>query len=360
MENYKISVIIPMYNVEKQIPYCLNSILNQTYSNWECIIVDDGSTDNSCCVCQEFVGKDHRFHLYKKTNGGPGDSRNYGIGRATGDYIAFIDSDDWVDDKYFEIMVNEIKDDEDVIMCHSALEYPSGTVETLKISEPILIFSEADRNKLMFYSVNKAYGHIFGYELGFLNTMWGKLYKRSLIEKHHIRNYKCKTEDQIFNFEVFANLHQMKIIDKILYHYNMREGSVTKAIKNDFVEGFEIYLFHLREVIDKYCNNDSEFKTAYKSQVAETLYMNVLKNYYFSTDYPKEMKKKRNIDIKALCARQPWLIALSGEADIIWPQRETEIGICLLKHRSFLLLSLLFKIRIIAKKVYIETKGTRR
>ena len=97
MENELISIIVPIFNVENYLRECLDSIHHQTYENFECLLIDDGSSDNSAVICKEYVAKDSRFHYFKKENGGVSSARNFGIEQATGTYITFVDSDDWLE-----------------------------------------------------------------------------------------------------------------------------------------------------------------------------------------------------------------------------------------------------------------------
>lgn len=118
MNNKKVTIIIPVYNVEKYLSRCLNNVINQTYSNIEIILVNDGATDNSQVICEEYKKKDDRIKLLVKENGGLSDARNYGIPYATGDYIAFIDSDDMIHTSYIEYLLNLIeKYNGDISIC---------------------------------------------------------------------------------------------------------------------------------------------------------------------------------------------------------------------------------------------------
>ena len=111
----KISVIVPVYNVEKYLTKCVDSIMNQTYKDLEIILVDDGSTDNSGKICDEYVKKDKRFKVIHKKNGGLSDARNVGIKNSTGEYLSFIDSDDYIDNDMIECLYNAcIKNNADI------------------------------------------------------------------------------------------------------------------------------------------------------------------------------------------------------------------------------------------------------
>ena len=104
----KISVIIPVYNVEKYLDKCIMSVINQSYKNLEIIIVDDGSTDNSRVLCDKYAKIDNRIKVFHKKNGGLSDARNFGLKHATGEFIAFLDSDDWVDKDLYKILYDNI------------------------------------------------------------------------------------------------------------------------------------------------------------------------------------------------------------------------------------------------------------
>lgn len=108
MEEYLISIIIPVYNAERYLENCLNSVINQTYSKLEIILVNDGSTDNSVEICEKYEKKDNRIKVFNQQNKGGAAARNFGILNSKGKFISFIDSDDWVDNRYIEILYNNI------------------------------------------------------------------------------------------------------------------------------------------------------------------------------------------------------------------------------------------------------------
>ena len=112
MKNELISIIVPIYNVEKYLRECLDSIIGQTYEHFECLLINDGSPDNSADICREYVAKDARFRYFEKENGGVASARNLGIKRSEGAYITFIDSDDWVDSDYLEVLHNSLLEED--------------------------------------------------------------------------------------------------------------------------------------------------------------------------------------------------------------------------------------------------------
>ncbi len=149
--NPLISVIVPVYNVEKYLDRCLKSIAEQTYKNLEIILVNDGSPDNSGKICDEWAKKDPRIKVFHKDNGGAGDTRNYGVEKATGEYIAFVDSDDVIADNYFEFLYdNLVKYDADISCCDffEFRENESPEFKSAEISERVISGYDACKKML--------------------------------------------------------------------------------------------------------------------------------------------------------------------------------------------------------------------
>lgn len=164
-EKDKITVIIPVYNVENYLERCLKSILYNTYTNLEIICVNDGSTDNSKKILEDYSKRDKRVVVINKKNAGVSSARNAGIKIATGEYIAFVDSDDWIHEKYFEYLIRGI-DTADLVICNYIRSYRSGSVETddayrVQSISPIDVL----KNKEL-----KSY-------------VWGKLFRHQLVDE---------------------------------------------------------------------------------------------------------------------------------------------------------------------------------
>lgn len=176
MENQLISIIVPVYNVEEYLKQCLDSILEQTFSNYEVILVNDGSTDSSGLICQEYADKDARIRYFEKENGGLSDARNYGIEQTQGEYLTFVDSDDWVTETYIEELYSKLQYyNADISICNYFRFQDSNVTFYKHVFEPYE--KEYDSKYLL--------EHYFEIEDGdfFLTTAWGKLYKKSLFEE---------------------------------------------------------------------------------------------------------------------------------------------------------------------------------
>lgn len=208
-----ISVIVPVYNVEKYLHQCIDSIINQTYKNLEIILVDDGSTDNSGKICDEYKSKDNRITVIHKKNGGLSDARNAGLKVAKGEFIAFADSDDWLDQNiYNELITSLINNDADISACNIAFAYDNKTeISSISLSKSIFNSEEA---------INQL---ICG--TGFCAVAWNKLYKKTCINNMTFEVGKTH-EDEFFTYKVLSNAEKLVFINKPLYFYRQRTTSI--------------------------------------------------------------------------------------------------------------------------------------
>lgn len=215
----KISIVMPVYNVEPYIRKCLDSVINQTYSNLEIICIDDGSTDNSGKICDEYVEKDRRIRVFHKHNGGVSSARNIGLNNLTGDYVGFVDPDDWIEPDMYEILMNaSLNSNADI----SASNYTKDTAE----SSVIMTNTEAigslpfNRDKLILYAFKRDYYRGFG---AYLCT---KLFKSELINGLLFDENISVGEDIIFFAQAAVKTRTAVYTDKPLYRYFQREVSL--------------------------------------------------------------------------------------------------------------------------------------
>ena len=244
-----ISIIVPIYNVEKYLKKCLDSIINQTYKNLEIILVDDGSTDCSGKIADEYGKKDKRIKVIHKKNGGVSSARNVGIDNASGKYIAFVDSDDWIDLRMYEILHNIIKKDNyNIAICNIAIENEEGK-EINKFNSSKTVLDNKTFLKSIYYDRS-----IQGYSCN-------KLYERKLLDSGNVRfdEKAIVLEDDLFNVEIACFNKKMDIIynDMRLYHYVEHASSVSnssfniKKMSYFYIRNLEIKLL---EKYDFECN----------------------------------------------------------------------------------------------------------
>ncbi|WP_321995065.1 glycosyltransferase family 2 protein [Clostridium butyricum] len=223
----KISIIIPVYNVEKYLARCLESIVNQTYKNIEIIVIDDGSTDESGRICDEFAKKDNRIIVIHKKNGGVSEARNAGLGVCHGEYIGFVDPDDYIEPNMYSIMVNSSKEKSaDIVVC-------GYKVFGDRVEECIFENREYKTDEAMCLLLKNRYMPSF---------LWNKLFKSELFHnKSFLVGYRY--EDLLIMHELFKDAKKVVAVSEQLYFYYIREDSITGSTKysksGEFVDSLE-------------------------------------------------------------------------------------------------------------------------
>src|SRR5699024_7536935 len=173
---FKVSVIVPVYNSEKYLTQCIESLIEQTYDNIEIIIVNDGSTDNSGMICKDFEERDNRVKVFNIPNSGVSTARNIGIEKSKGDYITFVDSDDWVDRNMIEFAVEKITvDNSDIVMWSYLKAFKNEELKLPLVSNKDMEFS-SDKSLLYYKSIDSMYGQDKSVQSVSAGTTWCKLY----------------------------------------------------------------------------------------------------------------------------------------------------------------------------------------
>ncbi len=268
-QSVTISVIIPVYNVEKYLPKCLDSVISQTYKQLEIIIVDDGSTDNSGIICDEYALRDNRIIVFHQVNGGLSAARNTGLDIAKGEYVMFVDSDDYVEPTFCEKPLRiAIREQVDIV---SFGYFQIGKQSTIvnKTNKPRIVrSSEAIKISITLDDV------IHGY-------VWNKLYNRNLFDE--IRFPIGRTfEDQGVNYLLYNSANFIYISDVVLYHYCRRDNSISKAYYSPkcIMDRFELWYDRLRFIQDNYPEIESvQIQQLAKEAIFAFLYVSSLPQY---------------------------------------------------------------------------------
>lgn len=226
MNNELISIIIPVYNIENLLSKCINSVITQTYSNLEIILVDDGSTDNSGNICDFYSKKDNRIKVYHKKNGGLSSARNHGIEHSSGNYLFFLDSDDFIDSNMIEILFeNMIKTQSNISMGNRINYYDNGK-ETIRFSggTNIKIFNKMEALEEM---------NLYNY---FDMSSCGKIFEKKLFENIVFPEGKL-CEDYYIMYKLLDKCSNIVYVPNVYYYYYQRTGSISKnpKINWDFV-----------------------------------------------------------------------------------------------------------------------------
>ncbi|MFQ6803468.1 MAG: glycosyltransferase family 2 protein [Lachnospiraceae bacterium] len=237
-----ISVIVPVYNVKEYLEECIRSIINQTYEDLEIILVDDGSTDGSSEICDEYAARDKRIRIIHKENGGLSSARNVGINHANGLYISFVDSDDWLELDFYKILYEAIKaTNADIAACGRYLASESGKLK-MHCSDEQRIYSRKEALKEIF-------------QLGSIDVAaWDKLYHRSVIEEIRFPEGEIN-EDTAVIYEVFNNVKKLVHVGCPLYNYRVRIGSITKS---GYSKKFDVVFEHCKKLYRDIEKTDSD------------------------------------------------------------------------------------------------------
>lgn len=273
-----ISVIVPIYNVEEYLPTCIKSILNQTYKDLEILLIDDGSTDNSGKICDEYAKQDNRCIVIHQPNKGLSDARNIGLDRATGEYISFIDGDDYIHPKMLETLYEALqKGSYDFAMVLYKEIYTKEKVPQFIPNSNLYYNSqELDQCQLMrgLYNVSNRRNN---YPAANFHVVWNKLYKKSIIKSNRFIN--TTSEDTIFNNSIYLTCQKAIIVKQPLYYWVQRTSSIThQPINSHFIDRSYSYLINLHKI--------SIENTLYRSFCLERLYKTIINVQYLSYKTP--------------------------------------------------------------------------
>ena len=208
-----ISIIVPIYNVEQYLNQCLQSVCSQSYDNLEIILVDDGSSDRSPELCDEWAEKDSRIYVIHKQNGGLSDARNTGISCAKGKYIAFVDSDDWIEKDLYQKLWSELQQNNAQIAACRIVKVFEATLEEQKIYSEQKIFTSKEALQTLLKGRD------------FCAVAWNKLYRRDVIGDIRFPVGRLH-EDEFFTYRVIANASRLVLVPEAKYYYRQRAGSI--------------------------------------------------------------------------------------------------------------------------------------
>lgn len=272
-----ISVIVPVYNVQDYVVKCVESITNQTYSNLEIILVDDGSTDKSGLICDKIAKQDKRIRVIHKENGGLSDARNSGLDNANGEYIAFVDSDDYINKHMYKILMNNLrKDKADISMCGYKMvdDYTSNGDYTEYEMYANLDVDINNIKRHVYKSKNDKIECIFPAKIRY-TVMWNKIYSKEIWKTLRFPKGEVYEDEQLF-YKIIYNCKKITVCEEKMYNYVQRNNSITSnnitikiKYKIDAYERKYYYFFRKGEykasksalfewkslLVDSYCKN---------------------------------------------------------------------------------------------------------
>ncbi|MBC5630276.1 glycosyltransferase [Clostridium sp. NSJ-6] len=270
--NPKVSIIVPVYNVEDYLERCLDSLINQTFRDIEVITINGGSTDKSLDILKIYENKDKRIKVIDKENFGVSYNRNLGISEARGEYIVFVDSDDWIELNMIENMYKHI-DSVDIVMCTYIREFKNHSKEKrFNLPKISMYENQQVKSQLLRKLVGPLKEELSNPEyLDALGTVWAKMYRKDLLINNDIKfvdlNEIGSGEDTLFNIYAFNKANKVVLLNKPMYHYwRDNPKSITSRYISNFKEKRRTYFKYIKNFI-KENNLDSNYEIALNNRI---------------------------------------------------------------------------------------------
>lgn len=298
-----VSIIIPVYNVQDYLAECLDSIMEQTYQNIEILLINDGSTDASGKICDEYQKKDSRIKVFHRKNSGVSATRNYGIEQSKGEWLFFVDSDDWIDKRTVEFVMNHVRLEDDICFIGNKIvkEYVAINDTLIKREDLTVKYAEeTDFHDFQMRIFNRDRNAVCNKNLIKLSSPW-KFYRREIIidNKIFFPENLPNGEDGIFNLYAYRYAKKGVIIENPVYYYRQRADSVT----NKYTEHVETDFYKLHQEYKKFIATETQKKEDFEDVWAERLIWSlsfccILK--YCNPDNPDSYSKRKNDFLREL------------------------------------------------------------
>ncbi len=345
MSNIDVSVIIPVYNVAKYIDDCVSSVCSQTMKNIEILLVDDGSTDNSAEMCARWTEKDSRVRLIQQPNQGVSVARNRGIEESRGKWIAFIDSDDWIEPEYLETLYkNAVKNNTDVSICGFFFDYPDEQVARGHYPTDMSFNGRKEVSRIQIQILAKNMCGIDGNSGDRIGAPWCKLFKADFIKSNKLTYVPGlrRSQDVVFNLYALEKAEKICYVNIPAYHYRIIEESVCNKFSKQILLNVTAYLSEMDRFIQTYHNNDSVFREAFYTKTCTSVYK-CLFQYFFHEQYPDSFKAMKK-ELGEYLAQPVFAQALKSVKFKNLDKTEKIFVFCL-KHNMIRTLNMLVKLR---------------
>lgn len=297
--NEIITIIIPIYNTEKRLERCINSVILQTYSNLDIILIDDGSTDNSGYICDRFKERDNRIKVIHKKNEGVSIARNYGLTEAKGKFVMFLDSDDYLDkDICYKLLSFSEKNNCDIAITNKVFHINNRIVENVLYSEDEVVRSNHDKDIFLLDLFSKKYDDKINNVKYLSCGVTAKLFNLNLIKENNIKFLEnCHYgEDVLFNLYAYQKATKIGYIRYNGYHFIVNSNSSTHKYKNYWEDSHKMFIESISNFIKIY-NKDRRFLESL-DMMRVTRISGLAVSYYFHYDNNKKFYEKYNEFIK--------------------------------------------------------------
>lgn len=313
MSQKKISAVVPVYNVEKYLPECLDSLVSQTLRDIQIILVDDGSSDASGGICDDYAAKDGRIRVIHKINGGVSAARNDGMDAADGEYVLFCDSDDWMEPDAFEKLYQAGRECGADIVIGDVYQSENGQEKLARFYKERFVTEDREFIEGMiqanFYRTYCPMPPKEGPAFGYYGGPWNKAVRLSMLRDGNIRfdaRVKGIYDDILYTAHILASAQRIAYIAEPVYHYRIIPSSITRTYKPNALEINDAIFSCWREFIEKY-GSRGQFEKPFYANVVRRL-METLPIYFFSEKNSRPLPEKLK-ELRRTLAREPYRTA---------------------------------------------------
>lgn len=337
----KISFVVPVYNMEEYISECIKSICGQDYIDIEVILVNDGSTDNSYEIMNEFAKKDNRIRILNQQNKGANAARNYGLDHANGEWICFADGDDWIDYNMCTKLALYFDSDIDMLFYSYRYIYP-GYVKEMKHLRTDFEIKKKEFSELQCATLNRLGPYRFNIHTMDAVSVWDKLYRLDFLKENHLRFNEAlpKLQDLLFNLEVYDFAKKGYVVNKAYYNYRINDRSISHRYQPDIIEKFQIIHKYLEIFMDRH-KDDERMMQAYYERIATHMRSCTVLNFcHFSNEHKY---KYRKAEFLKMCDMEPFKETMKKVNLNHFTCKERILSQCI-RRKWFLACELLYKV----------------
>lgn len=335
----QISIIVPVYKAERVLSKCVDSVLGQTFADWELLLIDDGSPDGSGALCDQYAAKDGRVRVVHKENGGVSSARNRGMDEAAGEYILFIDADDWIEPSACEKLYGALTGaGADSAGCAHWNIQPTGEKTLEPAAMPAGVYGREEFRRGI---VDRLLGQRLGLPGEVLNGfIWRFLFSRRIIAENHIQFAGAYLEDELFLMEYFCLAEKLVMVDEPLYYYLQNPASVTRNYLPDYMGTFHRFMAAKEELVRRFGLDGDDPLWRESSNWAGLLI--AIGNEYAATNPAPWGEKRRRVE--GFCREPDMVLAIQR----LKPQgmgRNKQLAADLVRRGRFGLLTLLYRLK---------------
>ncbi|MCI5656055.1 MAG: glycosyltransferase [Ruminococcus sp.] len=345
-----ISIIVPIYNGAGLVKKCISSICNQTYHQLEIILIDDGSKDDTLTICQEYANKDSRIVVLHQDNSGVSVARNNGLAHMTGQFVMFVDADDFIDENACKRCLDEIIEKKsDIIIANKIFHIGTKIQKNVLYSKPSFSRSGSEKELFILDLMTTYYDPLMN-KVPYLSCgVTAKLFDADIIRKNNIKfKEDCRFgEDVVFNMECFQYANTISYIDFDLYHFCVNSGSSTHKFRDDWNKSHAVFMDCIDLFNDKYQKDERFLHSAEMMKVSRISSLAV--SYYFHKDNPKKFISSYK-EFTKFVKQEKYAKAVKNVKEYLLTDNQRKI-VFLLKHHMLFLFSIICYVRNRIRKV---------